>query len=212
MAPAQLSDHLPGLLGPSRRAAWRRVVLRRGLALALLLIALQLAVTAARGPSSGDPILVAVADVPAGEVIRAEHLEVRTGGPPVEGALSSPGEIVGRRATVAIAAGEVLTDARGGGSGALADLPSGHRAVSLPLLAATEVSPGDRVDVYRGGRDEPVAQDALVVAADPPPEDGLTPVGEGAQVVVAVPSDEAGALVAALGPDTVGGFVLALRA
>ena len=212
MARTSLADQLPGLLGPSRRSAWRRVVLRRLLAVVLLLAALQVAVAAARGPASGAPVVVATADVAAGEPIRAEHLRLtETRGEPVAGALEDPAELVGSRASVPIRSGEVLTAARGTGAGLLADAEDGDRAVSLPLLGPTDVSPGERVDVYRGGRAEPVVRDALVVAADQPSEDGLAPATSAPQSVVAVPSADAGSLVEALGEDATTGFVLALR-
>ncbi|WEV77808.1 hypothetical protein O9K63_14625 [Janibacter cremeus] len=52
MATSRLAAHLPSLFGPSRRAAWRLSLVRRGLAAGALLLALHLAVGAARPPSA----------------------------------------------------------------------------------------------------------------------------------------------------------------
>lgn len=52
MATSRLAAHLPSLFGPSRRAAWRLSLVRRGLAAGALLLALHLAVGVARPPSA----------------------------------------------------------------------------------------------------------------------------------------------------------------
>lgn len=111
--------------------------------------------------------------------------------------------MVGRLATVAISEGEVLTDARilagdGGSAG------PGRRLVTVPLLgAARSVSVGDRVDVYRPGRREPVAEDARVV--------GDLSVTSEPTAVLALPAAAAGDIVDALGSDATTGFVLTTR-
>lgn len=208
-----LATHLPGLLGPSRRAAWRRTVLRRVLAVALVLLALHLATAAVRQPTSGIPVVVAAADVPAGATIGREDVTLQeTVGPPPSSAATSADDLVGRRAGIAIARGEVLTPARAIGAGSLADLPADHRAVALPLVAPPpEVRSGDRVDVLEGGRSDPVVRDALVLSVDVPDDSAVAPAAGDARVVVAVTEESAGRLVSALDPDRGGGFVLALR-
>ena len=55
MAGSRLAQHLPSLFGPSRRAAWRLSVVRRLLALAALLFAVQLAVGATAPPDEAAP-------------------------------------------------------------------------------------------------------------------------------------------------------------
>lgn len=48
MATSRLAQHLPSLFGPSRRAAWRLSLVRRGLAAGALLLALHLTLGATR--------------------------------------------------------------------------------------------------------------------------------------------------------------------
>lgn len=55
MIGSRLAQHLPSLFGPSRRAAWRLSVLRRALAAAALLLAIDLAVGAARPSEATRP-------------------------------------------------------------------------------------------------------------------------------------------------------------
>lgn len=50
MATSRLAVHLPSLFGPSRRAAWRLSLVRRGLAAGALLLALHLTIGATRPP------------------------------------------------------------------------------------------------------------------------------------------------------------------
>ncbi|HCE61078.1 MAG TPA: hypothetical protein DER11_06855 [Janibacter terrae] len=76
MASSSLAQHLPSLFGPGRRAAWRLSLVRRGLAAAALLLALQLTLGAAAPPSSPTP----EADAPSGPTLSlplalpADHL------------------------------------------------------------------------------------------------------------------------------------------
>lgn len=191
-------------------------MLRRALAVLLLLGALHLATSAVRQPTSGTPVVVAAADVAAGETIGSSDVTVReTVGPPPEGAATEADELVGRRASIAIGRDEVLTPARAVGPGSLADLPSGHRALTLPLLGPSPaVRPGDRVDVHEGGRDAPVVEGALVLAADQPTDPAVAAATDTPEVVVSVPSGSADRLVAALGSEAGGSsraFVLAVR-
>lgn len=55
MAGSRLAQYLPSLFGPSRRAAWRLSVVRRLVALAALLLAVQLAVGATAPPDETAP-------------------------------------------------------------------------------------------------------------------------------------------------------------
>lgn len=50
MAASRLARHLPSLFGPSRRAAWRLSLVRRGLSAGALLLALHLALGTAHPP------------------------------------------------------------------------------------------------------------------------------------------------------------------
>lgn len=187
-------------------------MLRRLVAVGLVLLAIQLAVAAARGPADGEPVLVAAADVPAGEPIRAGDVVLQqAAGPEVADALTDADAVVGRRASIAISAGEVLTPSRAGVAGALTDLPGDQRAVTVPLIGPADVAPGDRVDVYRSGREEPVVRDALVLSADMPADDTMASSGDGGRLVAAMPTDDAGALVEALGDDVSAGFLVAVR-
>ncbi|WP_338750194.1 hypothetical protein [Janibacter alittae] len=54
MATSRLAAHLPSLFGPSRRAAWRLSLVRRGLAAGALLLALQLTLGVTRPPEMSD--------------------------------------------------------------------------------------------------------------------------------------------------------------
>lgn len=52
-----LAQHLPSLFGPSRRAAWRLSLARRGLAVTAILVALHLVASAAGPPPATAPTL-----------------------------------------------------------------------------------------------------------------------------------------------------------
>ncbi|WP_277454268.1 hypothetical protein [Janibacter sp. DB-40] len=52
MATSRLAAHLPSLFGPSRRAAWRLSLVRRGLAAGAILLALHLTLGSARSPAA----------------------------------------------------------------------------------------------------------------------------------------------------------------
>src|SRR5699024_12651010 len=55
MAPSRLSQHLPSLFGPSRRAAWRLSLVRRGLSAGALLLALHLTLGMTRPDPAEEP-------------------------------------------------------------------------------------------------------------------------------------------------------------
>ena len=106
----------------------------------------------------------------------------------------------------------VITDInmpRMDGFGLIAEV-RGQGRRSLPILVLTaRDAVGDRVDVYRPGRREPVAEDARVVAV---PDDGddLSVTSE-PTAVLALPAAAAGDIVDALGSDATTGFVLTTR-
>ncbi|OAB86275.1 hypothetical protein AWH69_13035 [Janibacter melonis] len=205
-----LATQLPSLFGPGRRPAWRRRVARRLVAAAALCLALTLAL-GQQAPEPTRAVLVASAHVPPGTEVLAEAVAVvdlpRSAAP--DGALTRPDEAVGRMATVAIGPGEVITPARVLGRDP-ASAGRGRRLVTLPLLgAARSLTVGDRVDVYRPGRREPVATGATVVAI-PSTADDLAAVPE-PTAVVSLPVEAAGDVVDALGADAATGFVLTTR-
>jgi pilus assembly protein CpaB len=127
-------------------------------------------------PDGGPPAtLVAASEhIARGAVLTDEMLEVVTlpsrFAPP--GAMRDVDGVTGRIAISAIAAGEIVTGLRlgGGDSGPTASLvPSGMRAVQVPVASAVGVRAGDLVDVLAtyggGGAHTEVAGEALEVLA-----------------------------------------------
>jgi Flp pilus assembly protein CpaB len=127
-------------------------------------------------PDGGPPVSVVAAatDVARGTVLTEARLEVVTlpsrFAPP--GAMRDIARAMGRIAVTDVAAGEVLTRLRlaGSGSGPTASLvPSGMRAVQVPVTSAVGVKPGDLVDVIAtfggGGAHTEVAGEAIEVLA-----------------------------------------------
>lgn len=110
------------------------------------------------------PVLVAAGPVAVGSVINADQVEVRQLPPQAipHGALREVGQAVGRPASSALVAGEVLTSSDVHTPSLLAGQPAKTVAVYLPLGEAaviTSVRPGDRVGIH-----SPV-DGALVVSA-----------------------------------------------
>jgi pilus assembly protein CpaB len=207
-------------MGPSRRAAWRRHVLRRGVAGACLVLAGWLVVAERVGHGEQVRVLVATHNVTAGEMLTDDHVAVvpRPREVTPDTAAARPDEVVGRVAAVAIVAGEVLTPSRVGGTGLLAGLPTGEVAVPVPLLDATAlglVGAGDRVDLYRAGASTPAVLGALVLQASGAADDAVGGLGGGGaapMIVVAVNSVEVGRLMASRDPTApVSGYAVALR-
>lgn len=205
-------DRLP-LTGPGRRAANARRLLRRGLAfLALAAAAWALSAASTRSAQTTD-VVVAADDVPAGATLTGA--DVRVVPRPVAhvpaDAARAPAELVGRPVTGAISRGEVLVPARVVGAGALDRLPAGRRAVSVPVAdpaGARAVVAGNRVDLYRPGRSEPVLRGALVLSVPLPAANAVGPD----HLQVAAPTTEVGRLTAEDGSGTVAGYVVALAA
>lgn len=134
---------------------------------------------AAEAARWGDPVTVAVArrTVPAGARIEPGDAERRQ----VPRSLVPPGALAdvpaGRVVTVRVLPGQVLVAAQlapPGRSRLAAVLPAGHRGLAVPTNgAAPHLEPGDVVDllatfdVDAGEPTFPVAQGALVLAANP---------------------------------------------
>jgi pilus assembly protein CpaB len=127
-------------------------------------------------PDGGPPVAVVTAsrDIPRGTTLAQEALEVVTlparFAPP--GAVRDPARAIGRIVVTDLARGEVLTGLRlaGAGAGRIASLvPSGMRAVQLPVVATVGVEPGDLVDVLAtfggGGAHTELAVEGLEVLA-----------------------------------------------
>ncbi len=180
---------------------WRRVLLARRVAAALLAsLALVLALAPHPVPT-GVPIAVTTAEIPAGATVRAADLAVREW--PAElvpaGALRDPEAAVGRVLVGAARAGEPLTDVRLVGAGAVPGAGRGAAAVPIRLAdagVAALLVPGSHVDVVTAGErtDQPVvlAADAAVLAVMA--EDTR---GRGRLVMVAVPREIATRVAAA---------------
>lgn len=119
---SRLAQHLPSLFGPSRRAAWRLSVVRRALAGAAVLLAVQLAVGAVRpAPSASSShrpmpkgaVLALPLTAPADHLRDGARVEIYASGqavPVARGATvvgSSGGDGGQARATVAVAEDDV---------------------------------------------------------------------------------------------------------
>lgn len=149
------------------------------------------------GRNNADPpsqvTVVAVADVPAGALVGAQAVEL-VPWPLADRPVAAAGaldEVVGRRATAAISAGEPLTPARVVGPGALASVGPDQVAVMLaedPLASSGLVHAGDRVNVV-GQTD--AGPRTLVTAAT------VLTVTDQSGLIVAVPASAAGAVVQA---------------
>ena len=199
----------------------RRRPPRRLIAALLVAAAACTAVEALRPPppERGAEVVAVAVDLPAGHVVRADDLVARAVPPDVvpDGALTARDAAVGRRLVAAVRAGELVTDARLGGSGLLVGAPAGAVAVGVPLPAALTglVSPGDAVLVLAAPADPLLAAsggapgaDVLApraVVLDVPgaaPDGGLDALGGGVPgdgvVVLAVAQDEARAVAAAV--------------
>lgn len=170
---------------------WLR--LQRPIAVALIMLGGFLVWAQGNAPPATDTTVVAAADIPAGRAVEESDVKVvqwpLANRPPA--AARSPDELVGRRATSAITAGEPLTPARVASPTALASVGTDHVAVTMPaeaLAASGLVRAGDRVNVVGAGEVGPrtLVSGATVLAVDA--EQGL---------VVAVPSGNAASVVQA---------------
>lgn len=152
---------------------------RRGLIWLVAAIVLAAAAAAATSRSGAqparDPLVVAIADLPAGTVFSQETLgdlvvaRPDAVDPTVAGIFADPLELIGRTTAAQVIAGEPLTEAAMVGAlDDLAPLRAGERAIPVPSsalgAAAAAISPGVRVDVAVSG--EEAGQRGAVIAVD----------------------------------------------
>ncbi|EHY88958.1 SAF domain-containing protein [Saccharomonospora azurea] len=203
----------------TRTRGWRRlvrarlrgrplVILRRGLAVALLLVAAGLAAAPGAGGERTLPTLVTARDVASGSALSSAdvrvvdmHVEARP-----EGVLSEPAQALNRRFVGAARAGEPVTDVR------LADhrsAPPGSTTVPLRLADSgiTDLlRPGTRIDVVvpaEGGDQADVLAENATVVTVAEPEAGRTtgPLQPHRPLVLVSVPDEQAPHVAAAGLD-----------
>lgn len=214
-----------GLMGPGRRAAWRRFALRRGLAAAFAGLAVLggLGALQAQTAPATSAVVVARTGLPAGQRITASDVEVRAwpvSVTPPRGMVSEPGLVVGRVLASPVGPGEALTPSRLVGPGLLEGQAPGLVAAVVPLLdgaAGLLARPGVRVDVVASSG-EVVARDAVVLAVPQSADRSTAGWGSGDSepdsVVVAVESAVAPALARGGDGDAPGGgsgFALVLH-
>jgi Flp pilus assembly protein CpaB len=157
-------------------------------------------------PPVTRPVWTAARDLESGTVLTRADL-ARTGFAPGSvpaAAVLSVDAVVGRTLATPLGPGEPITTAHLTGSERLAGYP-GRSAVAIRIPDSDVVAlltPGQRValvasDPQGGGPPERVADDAAVLTVPKPDEDAAAGGLTGRLVVVAVPSDEADAVVAA---------------
>lgn len=171
--------HLPrisrtAVLGPSRRARWRRWALRRFTAAACAVAAVWVLVGVVRPPPPPTtPVVVAARALPGGTVLDGSDLRlVHLPRDPLPVAtLSDPRTLVGRRLGPPALAGEPLTTTRLVPRTPAEGLPPG--TVAAHLVVADEqvldlVSTGHRVTLFAEVGGAPLAEDVLVLGVDTP--------------------------------------------
>lgn len=153
--------------GPARSARWRRRRARRIAAVCCLAVAL-LTVAGFRSPGSARTHQVAVTarDLPTGTVLtRTDLREISwPRDASVPGALPAT-QLIGRTLAGGAGAGEPITDARLLDTGTVA---TGHSKLAVPVIddaSARLARPGQRVDLYDGETDTPIARDIRVVSS-----------------------------------------------
>lgn len=219
-APGSRRLHRPWRTPPSRRGRWRRSRLAR-LGAALLAGTAVWVVAAPllpQHPERGRPVVVAAHDLPIGTALTVDDLEVQRVDESVgsAGALSRVEEAAGHVTSGPILAGEMVTLARFRGPGQLSGLSAGHVAVSVPVADAGllgSLRPADQVSLLVVGSGDTVAKIAVVLAVQPSSSGLLGQTGSsGDHLVLALTSDEARAVAAAMGVSSApGAFVVALR-
>ncbi len=196
--------HLPALrrpeiLGPSRRARWRRWALRRTLAVACVMTATLLLVGVVRPPSPATtPVVVAAGALPGGAVIGLRDLRVESlaTGSALVATVGDTRALVGRRLASRVEPGEVITTTRLVPRSPRDGAPPGTVAAHLLVADAQSldlVSAGRRVTLYPDTGGDALARDVLVLGVDTPGKPAFTgslPSGD----------DAARGLVAALEP------------
>jgi Flp pilus assembly protein CpaB len=222
VAPAGRPHPVERVLAELRRAlGWRRRLLSAGLLAGAMAVALQVL---APPPPATVPVLVAASDLAAGATLTRADLRVAHR-PPASlpaGALSALDAATGRPVSSAVRRGEVLTDVRLVGPGALRGLGPGLVAAPVRVAepgTAALVRPGDTVDVLAaaagnsrdvsdvseagdatsGGYARLVASAVRVLSVPAPPGGRLAaaPVDAGVLLVVATTSSTAARLAAA---------------
>jgi Flp pilus assembly protein CpaB len=197
-----------------RALGWRRRLVSAGLLAGAMAIALQVL---APPPPPTVPVLVAARDLAAGAALTRADLRVAHRPPDTlpTGALSAPGAATGRPVSSAVRRGEVLTDVRLVGAGALRGLGAGLVAVpvrvaesgtaalvrpgdTVDVLAAAAGNAGDAADATGGDYARLVASAVRVLSVPAPPGGRLAgPVDAGVLLVVATTSSTAARLAAA---------------
>ena len=135
----------------------------------------------------GEQVEVCVAsrDVAAGEVVDASAVSVRLWVSDLlpSGALRLTTEVIGRKATSPVVAGEVFCEARFAEVPAVFEVPAGMVAVSVPAKEVQAVGgaiePGMKIDIYATGSfaTQLIGSDVLVLATSRQP--GGTPGAAG---------------------------------
>jgi Flp pilus assembly protein CpaB len=191
-----------------RAVTWRRRLLAAGLAAGSVAFAIQ-ALTPP--PPAATDVVVAARDLPAGAVLSTRDLRLAerpTGGVP-DGALDSTAAATGRPVSSAVRRGEVLTDVRLVGPGALRGLAAGTVAAPVRIADAESAAllrPGDVVDLLAAsaapdaptGEARLVASSVRVLLAPRQQRSGLTGgLSSGALLLVATSASTAARLAAA---------------
>lgn len=122
-------------------------------------------------------VCVAVRDIAAGEVVDAGAVSVRLWVSDLlpTGAIRTTTDVVGRKATSSIVAGEVFCEARFAEVPAVLEVPEGMVAVSVPAKEVQAVGgaiePGMRIDIYATGSyaTQLIGSDVLVLATSRQP-------------------------------------------
>lgn len=151
-------------------------------------------------------LVVAEHALEAGDVVSESTVSVREWVADLapEGALTSLDEVLGREVSVPVAAGAPLTELNFRDSQALAEVPAGHVAVSVPvnekLGIARGVARGTRVSAYEVADDTPrlIAADVEVLS-ELGPQSGY---GIAQQLTIAVLPDEVSDVLGASGNAT----------
>jgi len=204
--------------GPRRRSA-RRSRARRWIAAVVAGLAGFFSLSALSPRAAGGAgvaTVVMVGDVAAGDVVKADDVDVvgRPSGHRPVTALSALDEVVGRVAAGRLVAREVVTRERLVGSGLLAGQPSGHVAMSVPVLdvSTLDVGPGSRIDLYSTGTGQLVAGDVIVLGARDAREAGGLGAAAPPQVTLALSPTEASDVARSLTALEAGQiFVVAIR-
>lgn len=122
-------------------------------------------------------VCVAVRDIAAGEVVDASAVSVRLWVSDLlpQGAIRLTTDVIGRKVTSPVVAGEVFCEARFAELPAVLDVPAGMVAVSVPAkevqAVGGAVEPGMRIDIYATGSfaTQLIGSDVLVLATSRQP-------------------------------------------